>query len=132
MYTVPSPDGLSFSFFILCCVFSEIASSPLKVTSISKHKQIQASLPERRALCIPPGPMEDDSWLPLFLPALIPTQAFVTAPQRQMQPCLGLHKAHNHGLDAFPAKAVLSPNLVPTHIPEEVASSVVAGLSLVS
>lgn len=132
MYTVPSPDGLSFSFFILCCVFSETASCPLKVTSVSKHKQIQASLPERRALH-GPGPVEDDSWLPLFLPALVPAQAFVTAPQRQRQPSLGLHRAHNHSLDGFPAKqAALNPNLVPKHIPEEVASSPVGGLSRVS
>lgn len=81
----------------------------------------------------PPGPAQDDSWLPLFLPALVPAQAFVTAPQRQMQPSLVLHQAHNHSLDGFPAKeAVLSPNLVPKHIPEEVASSAVGGLGLVS
>lgn len=81
----------------------------------------------------PSGPVEDDSWLPLFLPALVPAQAFVTAPQRQRQPSVGLHQAHSHSLDGFPAKqAVLNPNLVPKHIPEEVASSVVGGLSLVS
>lgn len=124
----PNPDGFSFSFSILCCVFSEAALCPLRVMRVSKHKH---SLTGRRAVCIPlplkewrmtAGSLCSCQPCPLPKPLLLLLRGSGSG-----SPILVCTKP-SHGFDGFPAKqAVPSPDLVPKHI--EITRPALMGLT---